>query len=80
MTSESWKNRGEFITVFGRKIFGLTNRFPQGTDLFASVSHTAKKVPPNLIRLANKAGMGVQLTQFETGKQALCDYLGTLRH
>ncbi len=38
----------------------------------------AKKVPPNLIRLANKAGMGVQLTQFELGKQALEDYLATL--
>lgn len=38
----------------------------------------AKKVPPNLIRLANKAGMGVQLTQFETGQQALKDYLDTL--
>lgn len=40
----------------------------------------AKKVPPNLIRVANKAGMGVQLTQFESGKQSLCDYLDTLRH
>lgn len=39
----------------------------------------AKKVPPNLIRLANKAGMGVQLTQFEMGQQALEDYLATLR-
>ena len=39
----------------------------------------AKKVPPNLIRLANKAGMGVQLTQFEMGEQALHDYLKTLR-
>ncbi len=40
----------------------------------------AKKFPPNLIRLANKAGMGVQLTQFETGQQAFSDYLVTLRH
>lgn len=39
----------------------------------------AKKVPPNLIRLANKAGMGVQLTQFEMGQQALKDFLETLR-
>ena len=39
----------------------------------------AKKVPPNLIRLANKAGMGVQLTQFEAGQQALGDYLATLQ-
>lgn len=39
----------------------------------------AKKVPPNLIRLANNAGMGVQLIQFEMGQQALKDYLATLR-
>ncbi len=39
----------------------------------------AKKVPPNLIRLANKAGMGVQLIKFETGQQDLDDYLTTLR-
>ena len=40
----------------------------------------AKKVPPNLIRLANTAGMGVKLTQFEMGQQALEDYLETLRY
>ncbi len=40
----------------------------------------AKKVPPNLIRLANKAGMGVRLSQFEVGQQPLIDYLETLRH
>ncbi len=38
----------------------------------------AKKVPPNLIRLANKAGMGLQLTKFEAGKEALDEYLATL--
>ncbi|MCK5915086.1 MAG: PilZ domain-containing protein [Deltaproteobacteria bacterium] len=40
----------------------------------------AKKVPPNLIRLANKAGMGVRLSQFEVGEQTFVDYLETLRH
>ncbi len=40
----------------------------------------AKKVPPNLIRLANKAGMGIKLTQFEAGEQPFGDYLSTLRH
>ncbi|MCW8859679.1 MAG: pilus assembly protein PilZ [Deltaproteobacteria bacterium] len=40
----------------------------------------AKKVPPNLIRVANKAGMGVQLTKFEAGEQIFKDYLATLRH
>jgi Tfp pilus assembly protein PilZ len=40
----------------------------------------AKKVPPNLIRLANKAGMGVQLTQFEAGQQDFSNYLDTLQH
>ena len=39
----------------------------------------AKKVPPNLIRLANKAGMGVEFIHFESGEQALTDYLATLR-
>ena len=40
----------------------------------------AKKVPANLIRLANKAGMGVRLSRFEVGEQAFVDYLETLRH
>ena len=39
----------------------------------------AKKVAPNLIRLANKAGMGVRFSQFEVGEQAFFDYLETLR-
>ncbi|MCK4502151.1 MAG: PilZ domain-containing protein [Desulfuromonadales bacterium] len=39
----------------------------------------AKKVPPNLIRLANKAGMGVRLTKFEVGQQQLDEYIATLR-
>jgi len=38
----------------------------------------AKKVPPNLIRLANKAGMGIKISKFEVGEQALNDYLETL--
>lgn len=40
----------------------------------------AKKVPPNLIRVANKAGMGVQLTNFVAGEQLFKDFLDTLRH
>jgi hypothetical protein len=40
----------------------------------------AKKVPPNLIRLVNKAGMGVRFIRFETGQQILEEYLETLRH
>jgi Tfp pilus assembly protein PilZ len=40
----------------------------------------AKKVPPNLLRLANKAGMGVQLTQFEIGQQDFEDYLESLTY
>lgn len=39
-----------------------------------------KKVPPNLIRFANKAGMGIQLTQFKTGQQAFEDYIATLQY
>ncbi len=40
----------------------------------------AKKVPPNLIRVANKAGMGVQFVKFEAGEQQFKDYLAGLRH
>jgi len=39
----------------------------------------AKKVPPNLIRLANRAGMGVQLTRFEAGEHKFYAYLESLR-
>lgn len=42
--------------------------------------HWAKKVPPNLVRLANNVGMGIRLTKFETGQQAFEDYLETLRY
>ena len=40
----------------------------------------AKKVPPNLIRVANKAGMGVQITRIEAGEQSFSEYLESLRH
>ena len=40
----------------------------------------AKKVPPNLIRVANRAGMGVQLTSFTSGEKLFKDFLATLRH
>ncbi len=39
----------------------------------------AKKVPPNLVRLANKAGMGVRFLRFEQGRQAYLDYIAGLR-
>jgi hypothetical protein len=38
----------------------------------------AKKVPPNLMRVAGKAGMGVHFTQFTSGKEAYLDYLKSL--
>lgn len=40
----------------------------------------AKKVPPNLIRVANKAGMGVQFVKFEAGEHHFEEFLATLRH
>ncbi|PLX97722.1 MAG: pilus assembly protein PilZ [Desulfuromonas sp.] len=40
----------------------------------------AKKVPANLLRLANKAGMGVRLTEFISGEDDYKDYLESLRH
>ena len=38
----------------------------------------AKKVPANLIRLANNAGMGIKISKFEAGEEALNAYLETL--
>lgn len=40
----------------------------------------AKKVPPNLIRVANKAGMGVQLLNYEAGEEPFRTYLDSLHH
>ncbi|MBN1958630.1 MAG: PilZ domain-containing protein [Desulfuromonadales bacterium] len=40
----------------------------------------AKKVPPNLIRVANKAGMGIEFTKFEAGENLLKEFLANLRH
>jgi hypothetical protein len=40
----------------------------------------AKKVPPNLVRLANKGGMGVLLSRFESGEQAYRNLIADLRH
>jgi hypothetical protein len=66
---------------------------PPGTKLMIEISlpddrqvvvsgrvRWAKKVPPNLIRMASKAGMGVRFIHFETGQQALEEYLEALRH
>ncbi len=39
----------------------------------------AKKVPANLIRVANKAGMGVEIMGFEQGQSAFLRYLETLQ-
>jgi len=40
----------------------------------------AKKVPPNLVRLANKGGMGVLIIRFEGGEQIFKDFVADLRH
>lgn len=39
----------------------------------------AKKVPANLIRVANKPGMGIQFERYETGERQFKDFLSTLR-
>lgn len=39
----------------------------------------AKKVPPNLVRIAKKGGMGVRLVQFEAGEKAFRDFIAELR-
>ena len=38
----------------------------------------AKKVPGNLLRLAKKAGMGVQIKKFEQGQELFARYLASL--
>jgi hypothetical protein len=39
-----------------------------------------KKVPPQLIRIASKGGMGVRLLKFETGESEYRQFLAELRH
>lgn len=39
----------------------------------------AKKVPANLIRVANKAGMGIQLMKYDVGEQEYKEFLSKLR-
>ena len=39
----------------------------------------AKKVPANLVHIAKKGGMGVRLTNFETGEKTFKDLLAELR-
>lgn len=39
----------------------------------------AKKVPPNLVHIAKKGGMGVRLTHFEVGEEAFRDFITELR-
>lgn len=38
----------------------------------------AKKVPPNLVRIAKKGGMGVRFTKFEVGEEDFKNYLASL--
>ncbi len=42
--------------------------------------HWAKKVPPNLVRIASKGGMGVRLKEFKTGEQAYKNFVAELWH
>lgn len=39
----------------------------------------AKKVPPNLIRVAKKAGMGVEIIKYEAGEKQYKEFLAALR-
>lgn len=40
----------------------------------------AKKVPPNLVRVSKKGGMGVRLLDFEVGEEAYKKLIAELRH
>ena len=64
----------------GTKVL-LEISLPDGQEVIAfGKVRWAKKVPPNLIRVANKAGMGVQIIRFDAGQQDYKDYLDSLRH
>lgn len=40
----------------------------------------AKKVPPQLVRVANKGGMGIRIVKFEAGEEAYKAFVAELRH
>lgn len=40
--------------------------------------HWAKRVPPNMLRLAGKGGMGVHILRFNEGKQAYQEFVESL--
>ncbi|WP_303721870.1 PilZ domain-containing protein [Malonomonas rubra] len=40
----------------------------------------AKKVPPNMIRVAQKCGMGVRFLSFESGEESYRKLIDELRH
>ena len=49
------------------------------TVSFEGIVRWCKKVPPKLLQMANKAGMGIRITRFITGetiyKQLIAEYL-----
>lgn len=54
---------------------------PDETEVIVYVRvRWAKKVPPNLLRVANKGGMGVDLLRFEKGEQEYRALVEELRH
>ncbi len=59
----------------------LEIELPTGDSVIASAYvRWAKKVPPNLMHVADKAGMGVLLTEFKAGLAAYQDFLKSLQH
>jgi hypothetical protein len=57
----------------------LAINLPSGDEVIVyGIVCWAKKVPPNLMRVADKAGMGIIFTQFSCGEDAYNDYLKSL--
>ena len=41
--------------------------------------HWAKRVPPNMLRLVGKGGMGVRILSYSQGEQAYADFVESLQ-
>lgn len=82
--TEDLSARGLFIITGQPELPGSVLKLliilPNGEEVFAQGRvRWAKRVPPNLVRIAKKGGMGVRLTHFESGEQAFKDFLAGLR-
>ncbi|MCK4623516.1 MAG: pilus assembly protein PilZ [Desulfuromonadales bacterium] len=82
--TEDMSDQGLFITTGqpeppGRKLL-IEMLLPNGDTVIAHGRvQWAKKVPPSLIRVASKGGMGVRLLHFESGEESYQQLVYELR-